>query len=95
MFCHAKLVETGRQREHPVRLELRLPPERGHDAAVQQFLGGVDDKAVVCHGSPRVEAAAEADAVRQPGIERDVEEVVGALNSPNGSRDVTKFCTLP
>ena len=65
--------------EHTVRLGLCLRLERGHDAAVQQLLRGCRRRSSCPPPIAPCRTAAEPDALRQPGIERDVDEVVAAL----------------
>ena len=71
--------EVGRQREDAVQLELGLPVERSHNPAVQEFLRAVDDEAPIANRAAGVDAAAEPDVVREPGIDGDIEEVVRAV----------------
>ena len=64
------------QRHRPVDLDLRLGLPRPELAAVQQLLGRVDHEALILDRAPRVHTAADLDAVGEPPVEADLEEVV-------------------
>src|SRR5712691_7511566 len=74
--------EIERDWNDSVRLVLCLPLERRHDAAVQQFLRGIDDEASIAHRSSRIEASVQPDAPRKAGVDRDTDEVVAARERP-------------
>ena len=68
--------EFGRQRDRSEQFELCLRAERLGGPAVQQLLWRVNHETLVLDSLSSVKAATERDAVLQPSINSDVEEVV-------------------